>query len=217
MSYILDALKKSRAEEATDGVTLAMQPSAKTKSRPKGLLGLVIVLVLTNIGLLLWVTLPKPDASSKTAVTPVQTTLVDSGLADSRPAESGPAVPARLESPSDVVPVETQAAPPRPIQQIAQETPRKVSVRNVNLSDLPAGEQARFNKFNYSSHIFTDDPSLCAIVIDGQRLSAGDNFEGLEVVAITEEGVVFGTERTSTNGRTENLHVAVSVIEQWDR
>jgi hypothetical protein len=207
MSYILDALKKSRAEEAADGVTLAMQPTATTKSRPKGLLPLVIILVLTNVGLLIWVTLPKPATHSATAVPPVQTTLAD----------STPGEPARTEPPSNVDPAKTQAVPPKPTQQIAQTPPKKVSVRKVNLSALPSDEQAQFNKFNYSTHIFTDDPSLCAIVIDGQRLSAGDNFEGLEVVAITEEGVVFGTQRTLTNGSIENLHVAVSVIEQWDR
>lgn len=201
MSYILDALKKSRAEEAAGGVALSMQPSAKTKSRPKGLLGLVIVLVLTNVGLLIWVSLPKPTTRPASVLPPVQTT---------------PADPAKTQPTSNTAPAEAQSAPPQPIQQAVQTPQRKIPVRKIALSDLPSDEQTRFNSFSYSTHIFTDDPSLCAIVIDGQRLSAGDSFEGMEVVAITEEGVVFGTQMESTSGRTENLHVAVSVMQQWD-
>jgi len=96
--------------------------------------------------------------------------------------------------------------------------PRTVpTVKKLQLSELPISEQDKFNSFNYSSHIYTDDPELCAVVINGQRLSAGDRFEGMEVVAITEEGVVFGSSSVSNQGQREQLHVAVSVLEQWDK
>ncbi|MEM9623014.1 MAG: general secretion pathway protein GspB [Pseudomonadota bacterium] len=82
----------------------------------------------------------------------------------------------------------------------------------TQLDELTTTEQTLYNGFNYTSHIYTDEPSECAIVIDGQRLQAGDGFKGLKVVRITEAGVIF-----EENRRGQLRHVEVSVIEQWDR
>ena len=59
------------------------------------------------------------------------------------------------------------------------------------LSELPSADQGRFLALNITSHIYTDDPSLCAVVIDGQRLGNGDRFAGLKVFKITPTGVIF--------------------------
>ncbi|MCR9261468.1 MAG: general secretion pathway protein GspB [Pseudomonadaceae bacterium] len=207
MSYILDALKKSQAEQSAEGVSLATHTTASRKPRPRGLLTLVILLVATNVGLLLWVTLQRSQSH------PVAT---DAPAAVSKaPAEAQLDTPAPTAAPVvTAVPVVTEpavVARPKP-------TPRSVSpVKKLQLSELPTSEQSKFNNFNYSSHIYTDDPELCAVVINGQRLSAGDVFEGMEVIAITEEGVVFGSSRISSQGQVEPLHVAVSVIEQWEK
>ena len=115
-----------------------------------------------------------------------------------------------MSATANTTPVVQETAP-------ARQRARTSAVKKVQLSELPPSEQDRFNSFNYSSHIYTDDPELCAIVINGQRLSAGDLFEGMEVVAITEEGMVFGSSRLSSQGQREQLHVAVSVIEQWEK
>ena len=84
-------------------------------------------------------------------------------------------------------------------------------IQAVTLSELPASEQILYNGFNYSTHIYTDDPELCAVVIDGERLTAGDSFKGLKVLAITETGVIFEETR-----RGQRRRVAVSVLDQWD-
>ena len=61
----------------------------------------------------------------------------------------------------------------------------------VPLDALSAEEQARFERLSYTSHIYTDDPTLCAVVIDGTRSQAGDQFEELRIVEITETGLIF--------------------------
>lgn len=61
----------------------------------------------------------------------------------------------------------------------------------VPLSDLPAAQRQVFATLRYTSHIYTRDPSLRAIVINGQQLQAGDAINELVVDEITETGVVF--------------------------
>lgn len=211
MSYILDALKKSQVEQNPDGIALAINRSDKKKSRPRGLLAAVVVLVLTNIGLLLWVTLSRPAITNSANVSHNTDQSPDAAITQSIPVPDNTLV--QKTTPIAATPTAEPAARPRP----QARTPAATAVKSVKLSDLPVSEQNKFNSFNYSSHIYTDEPELCAIVINGERLTAGDRFEGLEVVAITEDGVIFGTQSTSNRGQAEKLHVAVSVIEQWER
>jgi len=231
MSYILDALKKSQAEQNAEGVSLATHATGARKPRPRGLLPLVILLVATNIGLLLWVTLQRsqshPVADDTPDSTPKQNTQTTQPL-------PSPATTNTRQNLELVAPTISNATPAAQLDSGAQSSkpaatepsvsarpkpePRSVpAVKKLQLSELPASEQSKFNGFNYSSHIYTDDPELCAVVINGQRLSAGDRFEGMEVIAITEEGVVFGSSRVSNHGQREQLHVTVSVIEQWEK
>jgi polyhydroxyalkanoate synthesis regulator protein len=79
------------------------------------------------------------------------------------------------------------------------------------LQDLPRAEQSLYNGFTYSTHIYTDDPDLCAIVVDGQRLQVGDAFKGLKVTAITEQGVIF-----EENRRGVVREVEVNLLAQWE-
>jgi cytoskeletal protein RodZ len=231
MSYILDALKKSQAEQNAEGVSLATHATGGRKPRPRGLLTLVIFLVTTNIGLLLWVTLQRsqshPGADNTSSSTseqkPEETQPSPSPLATAtrqNPEQQAPASldatppvqsDTRTERSNNLATQPSVTARPKPKPRAAP------AVKKLQLSELPASEQSKFNSFNYSSHIYTDDPELCAVVINGQRLSAGDRFEGMEVIAITEEGVVFGSSRVTNQGQREQLHVAVSVIEQWER
>ena len=86
-----------------------------------------------------------------------------------------------------------------------------MAIPRLQLSALPAAEQSLYRGFNYSTHIYTDDPDLCAIVIDGQRLANGDAFKGLKLIAITEDGVVF-----EENRRGSVREVEVVLMELWD-
>ena len=223
MSYILDALKKSQAEQAETGVNL--QPPRRGTSRWLAA-GLVVVLVI-NLALLAWIVLDKaaltdpdispgvtaaPQTAPSAAAAPAETGTVPAGdnedTAAQRPAVT---VERSAEPVLEPEPAATVAASPT-IPDAPAPAARERAVRPTALADLPAQEQILYNGFNYSTHIYTDDPDLCAVVIDGERLTAGDSFKGLKVIAITETGVIFEESR-----RGQRRQVAVSVLEQWER
>jgi len=234
MSYILDALKKNQLEQEGDfsGIsTFRRQP----RRLPTWLVVVLIAALLINCLLLTWIFLIQPQLDSSagntdagqpqpatsqgkaplTAEPSATTNLPASNQAQQRRVES-PVVPPPTPQPAPPSPVDT--APPAPVAAAPAPVPAPAS-RVVNqpppvtpLRELSETEQTIYNGFNYTSHIFTDEPSECAIVIDGQRLQAGDGFKGLQVVRITEAGVVF-----AENRRGQKRHVEVSVIEQWDK
>ncbi len=88
--------------------------------------------------------------------------------------------------------------------------PRSKVIERVRVNELSQNEQLLYNGLNFTSHIYTDEPSECAIVVDGYRLQAGDGFKGLRVIEITEDGVVFA----ETRGNVER-HVYISILERW--
>lgn len=198
MSYILDALKKSQSEQAEGGVSLRIEPDRSKRTIPRWLsIGFGLVLA-SNAGLLLWIFVLNDQGET----TPVAGPYVASPpISRTEPATS--------DQPNTTLP---RTNPLRePVQPAARISPQPaVAANKVKLSELPADEQSLYNSFTYSTHIYTDDPSLCAIVVNGQRLMAGDRFEGLLVVAITESGIVF---EQHYNG--QSLQVEVSVLEQW--
>ncbi len=225
MSYILDALKKNQAEQAETGVNL--QPPRRGASRWLAT-GLVVVLVL-NLALLAWIVLDKsvitgPESPTSVTAAPqtVQPTAADTAetsanqpASEAEPIAQRPAV--IIESVAEpVVEAEPAAAVTVEVVPTSPATPapaaRQRTVQPTALADLPAQEQILYNGFNYSTHIYTDDPELCAVVIDGERLTAGDSFKGLKLIAITETGVIF-----EENRRGQRRQVAVSVLEQWER
>ncbi len=116
-----------------------------------------------------------------------------SAISSARPAKGNPssptpspaAAPAAAEPPADV-----PAGPQR-----------------IRLGDLPAAARARFPGIAFSTHIYSDDPAQRAVVANGQRLREGDRIRGLEVVEITETGVVLAF---------ENYLVEVPIAVDWD-
>ena len=195
MSYILDALKKSQSEQALDGVSLRMTTQAPKRKIQRWLsVGFGIVLAC-NAGLLLWIfVLDDQDQTTFVASTPPAPT-----------AQIDPA-PAKPQA----VRVQPELPTPAPIKAKPQPVALVAKIVKLKLIDLSVSEQSLYNGFTYSTHIYTDDPTLCAIVVDGQRLMAGDRFQGLVVVAITEAGVIF---EQLYNG--QRRQVEVSVLEQW--
>ncbi len=196
MSYILDALKKSQAEQAGDGVGLRVQQSTTRRTQTLWLAAGLIAVLVFNAGLLLYIFVLDEEPTS---------------------VSSAPLIPQEI-TPSQAEPAPTQVAPapvdkPTPQPPIERPTPQPPAerIRQVSLFDLPASEQVLYRGFNYSSHIYTDDPKLCAIVIDGQRLGVGDAFKGLTVHAITEAGVIFEETR-----RGQRRRIEVSIVELWD-
>lgn len=77
----------------------------------------------------------------------------------------------------------------------------------VTLNELPAGARARFPGLSFSTHVYADDATLRALVVNGQRLSEGDRVGSLLLTEITEEGAVFGF---------EDYLVSISVLDSWE-
>ncbi len=234
MSYILDALQKSQREQTAEGVALRVQPTPTRRSISSWLLLLLVVVLILNAAVLAWVFLLQDPAGNSVAQT--HTPAATANTTPAAVPATAASQPRTLTPPSDAAaestppaaatapersPIPATAAPQQTVPAIdpASTTPAptivpvtRPSIPRVALRDLPVAEQSLYNGFKYSTHIYTDDPSLCAIVVDGQRLQAGDAFKGLKVTAITEQGVVF-----EENRRGMVREVEVDVLEQWER
>lgn len=216
MSFVLEALQKQEAAGDPDAaVSLARQATERRRYRLWA--GLFAAAVVVNLLVLGWVfgplllreaVPPAPDPSSA-AVAPQ--------AAVSRPPEPQPA--ARLAEPVAVA-APTAAPGPATRPARAQPTPTGPATEaratdrpgpaprplDVALRDLPAAARARFPGLAFSTHIYAEDADLRAIVANGQRLSEGDRVSGLEIVEITETGVVLAFER---------YRVHVPIVTDW--
>ena len=76
----------------------------------------------------------------------------------------------------------------------------------IGLGNLPTDARTRFPGIAFSTHIYSEDPELRAIVANGQRLAEGDRIRGLEILAITETGVTLAF---------ENYRVEVPIVTDW--
>jgi hypothetical protein len=76
----------------------------------------------------------------------------------------------------------------------------------ITIAELPKAARNAFPQLEFSTHIFADDPSMRAVVVNDKRLVEGEQLGELILRAVTEEGVVFGY---------RNHRVAVSVVELW--
>lgn len=183
-------------------MSLRTQGQQKRSITPWLVAGLGIVM-LCNAALVAWIWTSDDE--------------VESASEPTRPAVRRPVLPAPAPAlAQQQAPAQNQATKgnqerkPQPKSVPEEITPPPMEL--VQLAELPAAEQTLYNGFNYSSHIYTDEPNLCVIVVDGQRLKAGDSFKGLAVIAITESGVIF-----EENRRGQRRRIEVSVLEQWDR
>jgi len=215
MSYILDALKKSEAEKAGEAVGLNPQQSGMKRPSITWIASGLAVILAVNIILLGYIFLDRLPPSKEISASPTTISNVPLEQTADELGRTPPVVTAG-PPPQASVKIQPEIAPgKRQLRSndnptLLQEKPSKV-IEQVKLFDLPASEQLLYTGFKYSSHIYTDDPALCNIVIDGQTLGAGDAFKGLTVHAINEEGVVFLESR-----RGQQRLVAVSIIEVWD-
>ncbi len=89
----------------------------------------------------------------------------------------------------------------------AQAPPVAAGPTHVSLADLPAAARGRFPGIAFSTHIYSEDADLRAVVANGHRLKEGDRIRGLPIVEITETGVVLAF---------ENYLVEVPIVVDWD-
>ncbi len=88
----------------------------------------------------------------------------------------------------------------------AAPAPSSASANTVTIAELPTAARNSFPQLEFSTHIFADDPSMRAVVVNDKRLTEGEQLGELILRAVTEEGVVFGY---------RNHRVAVSVVDLW--
>lgn len=235
MSYILDALKKSQAEQNPDSLGLNLTPPP---TQPKRSPWLVIVALALCANLLFfgWYFLNIVDdipQSATNAEQSIQNNIgsranqqdlpprqarnpTSSAVTRSQPAtepntapiaNTGPVSPTRWPTATTSQP--SPAPSPTPVKPaVASQQIRVGPTQRVPLTELTQAEQTLYAGFSYTSHIFTEDADLRAVVIDGQRLQAGDAFKGLNIVEITETGVIFAESR-----RGKTRHVVVNPFE----
>jgi general secretion pathway protein B len=80
-------------------------------------------------------------------------------------------------------------------QEPARPEPVRQQPDRVTLASLPADARRRFPGIAFSTHIWSEDPELRAIVANGERRREGDRVRGLTIHEITESGVVMTFER----------------------
>jgi|GEM_PF-1737732 len=234
MSFVLDALRKAQSEEAGQHIAAQIRPMQRSSNRP--LVWGLVALAVVNIGLASWIFLFNTQAPTATPVgapsvsttpSPSPSPSPRNGASDgspsaasvSQPPQQSVASPRSASTPFEETPVrqatssssttptvqaKTEAPTPPPVRRVTQPSKPKV----VTFAELPASQQSPFKALSISSHIYTDDPSLCAVFIGGTKYKQGDTVNGLGIVEITETGVVFAQDQ---DGRLR--HVAVNIIE----
>jgi general secretion pathway protein B len=216
MSYILDALKKAEAERDPQArVSLAMD--ARERQRQRLIQYLVITALLVNAAVLGYLFAPEllePRTDPAPTSTSAEPTMPDDSAGAPVQAELPRTLPTR-SAPVGEAPAgrtDNRVTTPTPSVVPATVVPRSVPAsapppKRVALSELPPAARSRFPGLSFSTHLFSSDPDLRAVVVNGQRLKEGDQLGVLTLASITEDGVVF---------RFEDYLVSVSVLDDWN-
>jgi len=208
MSLVLDALRRQQAEqEPGAAVTLAL--AAEHRHRQRMWIAVLAVALMLNAAVLAWIFIGRdagmsagPDTTPQPATAPTQPaapTASEVVPAAPEPTTAGATSPAADTAPTPTPPA-AAPAPPSP------EPPLRVIVERLPLDALPGSVRARFPGIAFSTHVYAADPSLRAIVANGERLQEGERVRGLLIREITETGVVF---------EFENYLVEVPVFTEW--
>lgn len=221
MSYILDALKKSEAER--DPVTAAnlALTEQRRRSRSQLLIAAITVGLLANAAVLAWIfgrgasdaVTPTPhaaiSATQPQATSPVRTSLTSSTASAPMAPTGTPSADAAAPPTATRQPTIRGVAPAQPDQVVATVTaPSRATARKrLRLAELPTTTRNRFPGLAFSTHVYADDPTLRAIVANGERLGEGDEIGGARVEQITEDGVLMAF---------EEYLVEIPVISDWD-
>ena len=208
MSYVLAALKKAEAQK-DPGARTSLVQEHRERRRSRWLQVLVSAALLANLAVLLWLFYPRTES----ILTPAgeaevpQSSRMDADIA------TPTASPAPVRTDTSAVSIATLVPPPSTVAELPAPVAvvpaelRKTPPVRLHLANLPSAARGRFPGLAFSTHIYAEDPTLRALVVNGTRLTQGDRFGTLELVEITEEGAVFGF---------ENYLVDVSVLDTWD-
>ncbi|MBX3705174.1 MAG: general secretion pathway protein GspB [Pseudomonadales bacterium] len=194
MSLVLEALRRQQAEREQDPAAVMLMHAGRRQRTRLWPIVLTCALLL-NAGVFAWIFIARSDGTGAPAET------VHAG----ETAPPGP-VAAAAAAPADPAVVEPVAAIPEPVPEPAPAQPMRVIVERLPLGSLPAGVRNRFPGIAFSTHIYAEDPTLRAIVANGERLQEGDRVRDMLIREITEDGVVL---------EFENYLVEVPVFTDW--
>jgi len=188
MSYILDALTKSeqdRERQQPPRLTSAHRGPPRNPPWWRWITALLVLAVLNTALIWYWM-FDAPDPSpvpaaefGKTGDQPLRSAGSNENLATRR-----------------TKPESQSTQPPQP-----EPTPA------VPVSTLPESIQKQIPDLTFTSHIYSSDPALRTVTINGRNFSEGDTVSnGLSLVEITKEGVVL---------RYLHYTFEMSVIRDW--
>ena len=211
MSFVLEALKKQEAARDPEAaVSLARQHADRRRHRLWA--GLFALAMAVNVAFLGWLFAPWKPAPDGTE-SPGPDAGVPASPAGLPQDARRTAVPESTPASTPASTSTTAAAPTPASEPTAEATPEPATAPpprpapvTIALADLPAGTRARFPGIAFSTHIYSEDRDLRAIVANGQRLSEGDRIRGLKILAITEAGVTLAF---------ENYRVEVPIVTDW--
>ncbi len=187
MSYILDALNKSererRANETPDLATIHRTPTRESKRQTPGLqwIAAIVLILIVNAAGYFWLDRNNEVGSQSQNAPDVQSTQPTAKAApitDSTNARNT----STIEQP----------------EQRAISAPRVLRDDSINairppvqISGLPSEIQSQIPDLRISSHLFSSDPDLRMVNINGNMIHEGDYIaEDLQLIEIAEEGVV---------------------------
>lgn len=203
MSYILDALQKS-STEGNSVVTTNLLRSEPQHRKHRLIGSLIIVALLANAAVFAWLFWPERVALQQT--TQPTTATVQASQTTVKKEVSSQSTLQNLADPTDLpepppatVLVKNPVTPPLDGSFESQKT--------ITLGDLPAPARSAFPDIEFSTHIYAEDHTLRAIVANGQRLKQGDSIDGLKLIEITPEGVIF---------RYQEYLITISVLALWE-
>lgn len=210
MSYILDALKKSKqerqGEEAPHLHVVHAAPSLKTHSSKNGgsvLLVGGLLMVLGLVGLVYYFALSKPSSQIENPSNSVTVRAIEIRSHFFEQAEEATVV---VQNSEFVLVSSTSIAESDQPVRITSGRFKKIvtgPVKSIGAAflgefqdlpyrvDLPSEVQREIPKFNFAGHTYADDPKRRMIIINNQILREGDGVDSdTTLVSIVWEGVV---------------------------
>ena len=210
MSLILEALRKSEAERRRGlAPDVAMELPPTPISRPRGLSAWLLPALVVAILLVLagWWSKREPSTTESPAATGAITDAPRDqdtpGPALSPRIESRPAAPALASAPTPAMrapaipmPAPVAAPAPKPASAIAARPIQPVPLPPAPARPLPlpaadiSDDASMLPPIKLSMHMWDDVPSKRFVILNSQRMTEGDRYGGITVVAIERNGVV---------------------------
>jgi general secretion pathway protein B len=207
MSFILDALRKSEAEKARgEAPSLLVSGSPRARPLARGLIVALVVALAINAGVLAVWMLRQSPAQTPAAVATVTPVAPANEPVEATVAAVQTSEPRSVPVAQPPLPVEAPSTTAFPASELP-ETDVVLPERVITPDDVVTDAAAMAPAIEISTHVFSDDPTLRAVTIDGRRLREGDEIRpGTWLVEITESGIVV---------ETDGVRSEMDVLQDW--